>query len=297
MGTNQNGSRGTELAHAKGLGVRTGVWSLVLAGLTVWLGACGIVTIKPANAGTETEVSRQRPARYDGAECYQVLYTPDESRERHERQQDYSPEAQVLLATCARSEYRGQEQEEKVDDVQFIDYYQTFDERKPDPVLLAAMAINARFDGQRAIREDMRSRGFDKDEYEQAGDALISLMLNYVDEPKLTQALAGVNVPEDAKQALIENFREAKSYFAHETNQLEGALKELLLDTPKAVQKRRDAAFEAQAANWATFDGYAARIKQSTSKQGGDPELLKDLQALRVKVVESAKGDYLEDPL
>lgn len=288
MGTNGYESRGTELVHAKFLGVRSSAWSLVLAGLTLWLGACGIVTIKPASAGTETEASRKRAARYDGPECYQVLYTPEESRERHELQTDTSAAAQVLLATCARNEYRGHTQDPKIAAVRFMDFYEGYDERSADPILLAATAINEHYSLNGGGGIYMGGRG---------APPLIALFLGPVEEPELTKALASVQVPDDAKQAFIENFREAKSHFTHQTNQLEGAYKELFVDVPKQVQARRKSQFEAQAANWSTLDGYAERIKQAAAKQGGDPELLEDLKALRVKVVESSKDDYLKDPL
>ncbi|MCA9626734.1 MAG: hypothetical protein KC766_03675 [Myxococcales bacterium] len=260
----------------------------MLAGLTLWLGACGIVTIKPASAGTETEASRNRAARYDGPECYQVLYTPDESRERHERQTDESAASQVLLATCSRSEYRGQEQEPKIAAVRFIDYYDTYDDRSSDPILLAATAINEHYSLHGGGGVHMGGR---------TAPALIALLVGPLDDSQLTKALASVQVPEDARQAFLTNFREAKSYFTHETNQLEGAYKELLVDVPKQVQARRQTQFEAQADNWATLDSYADRIKEAASSQGGDPGLLQDLRVLRAKVVESSKDDYIKDPL
>ncbi len=289
MGANTPGNWGS--------GVRTSGWSLVLAGLTLWLGACGIVTIKPASAGTETDASKQRPARYDGAECSQVLYTPDESRDNPERQEDESAEAQVLLATCARSEYRNSAQKAKIRALDFRGYYPAYDDRKPDLVKLAVIAINERFNEQVRIQEEMKGRGFDKDPYAKAEDTLLSVVLLNVSEGELSSALASVKVPEDAKQALVEDFREARSYFTHEANQLQGPEKELLLETPKQVLEHRKAAFESQAANWAVLDGYDARLKAAASAEGGDPELLQDLIALRSKVVEAAKGDYIQDPL
>lgn len=296
------GSQSPSKHSRGGLGVRTHGGSLALAGLTLWLGACGIVTIKSAGAGDEAAWSQERPARYDGDECYQVLYTLEESRNQSPiPEQDDTPEKQVLLATCARHENGPQTlrntQDAKIKGWEFRDVYPTYDDRKPDLVRLAVMASNERFSEQRAMRQEMRGRGFDKEPYDMARDALLSVILKPISESELTQALAAVQVPEDAKQALIENFREARSFFTHESNQLEGPLKELLVDTPQRVLERRRSQFEVQAANWSTFDGFAERIKSAPSKSGGDPELRSDLEALRPKVVATAKGDYVEDPL
>jgi len=270
---------------------------LFLTCYAAWLGGCGIVRIKSASAGNETAVSKQRPGRYDGPECYEVLYTPDESRTQNQRHQDESPEAQVLLATCTRSAYRGSEQKPKISSIRFRDLYSSYDDRKPDPVRLAVMASNERFNEQRLLRLEQQSRGFDKEAFEEVLDALISLMLQDVSEGQLSQALASVNVPDEAKQALVADFLEAKTFFAQEADTLEGPKRELLIDTPEQVLERRRRQFEVQAANWRAFDGLAERLKMSQSMEGGDPELRKELEALRPKVVEVAEGDYIEDPL
>lgn len=255
---------------------------------------CGVITIKNAADGDQTEWSRSLPARYEGDACARALYSIEESKNaRTADEVDESAETQVLLAVCARNEYKGRGQLVKSRELRFDSLHESFDDRKPDPIRAALGSYQMAYVSGKMINGS--ASGYSTAELAMPALALVEAQA--ISSADLSQALAKLDLPEEAKQAFVTLFEASKQVLVDQLRGLAGPEKELLLDTPKATLEARAQANSKVAEHWATFDALAPKLKAAAGSSGGDPELLKSLEGLREQVVDSAGKNYLTSPL
>lgn len=179
----------------------------LLPALIIAAGSGCVMLEKLRVGGSETPESQARAARWDGPECKRALYQLDEldgyDYNAKDTVEDPAPEAQVLLAVCARKQKMGYAdhvipQHPRIKELGLEATYYTQDDWKLDVLSAALFAVH---------ESELRNKDHAEMYLNKAEVGLALFWTQVITAEDVERALATVNVPPGARSAMVALYR------------------------------------------------------------------------------------------
>jgi hypothetical protein len=176
----------------------------------------------------------------------------------------------VVAATCTNqwfhvfSEIRGRKYA--------VDIHRHFDDRRPDPVDAALVAVVV----AQQINKDALSTGVGK------------LYAGLMKADELAAALAKLGVDEATQSAFAKRFEQAKNQLDERAQELDPRRQHMYLETPQAVLDARKAYYAKNSALYAKLDALEARAEGAPA--GNNEDVVRDMNELRGEYLAVAAG-------
>ena len=261
--------------------------------LGITTASCGIIQIRsmgsPAVGGGDG---------YEGAECNEVLYTPEEMLNRSSFSGDSAPtpREQILLTTCGRKTVklnsRGDRgpQRPKLYPLAIRKAHASYDDRNPDYLVNASIVTACAQLGEQGVHSDdcfgdpnMEHQVKSNDGVSRGGVS-IGMAYSYaksMDDAKLAEQLEALDLPDDVKAHFRIAYDAAKKKLEAAVGQMSEGKRRVLVDIPVEVRETRAKAFAEKKDLYAKLDELAAKAEKERKAGEVSRDTIDALLALR----------------